>query len=49
MEEKYFELDKQVSEKIIKDFKGQIIESVCWCKGMGCEDCNHTGKMDYQY
>ncbi len=46
---KYHDLDKSISKRIMKEFKGKIIESVCPdCKGIGCDYCDN-GTIDLEY
>ena len=54
---KYEELDKQVSKQIMKEFKGKCIEHVCdECEGKGsipfggdCKNCKGTGTITIEY
>jgi DnaJ-class molecular chaperone len=54
---KYQEFDKGMTRQIMKEFEGQIIESVCPdCNGSGkireenlCENCNGTGSINIKY
>lgn len=46
---KYYELDKQVSKKIMSEFKGITIPSKCPdCKGDGCDYCDN-GEVLIEY
>lgn len=54
---KYFDVDKVISNQIMKEFKGKIIDSICSsCDGKGsfkhgseCENCNGIGHYKIQY
>ena len=56
-ENKYAELDKAISKKIMKEFKGKIIDHECpSCGGIGilrtgedCENCNGKGSFSIEY
>lgn len=47
---KYHELDKGMSNEVMSEFKGKVIDSVCsTCKGSGCEHCNQEGHYLVEY
>lgn len=53
---KYEELDKEVSKKIMKEFEGKVIEHMCAdCHGEGftergkCKNCKGTGSVFIEY
>jgi DnaJ-class molecular chaperone len=53
MNYKYLELDQEMTDRIMAEFKGQVMEIICpHCKGNGhhdaertkqCEDCQGKG------
>lgn len=53
--DKYEDLDKQISKEIMQEVKGKIIEHTCpHCKAepefiKECQDCNGEGKYSIQY
>jgi len=48
--DKYHEIDKAMSKKIMSDFHGKTTEVVCPdCKGKKCKECNHTGAVMYEW
>ena len=50
MEDKYFELDKQVSKEVMEDFQDEIVDVICpSCKGAGCDHCNQAGRYQMEF
>ena len=49
-ENKFHEVDKAISEKIMSEFKGKTTEVICPdCKGKKCKECNCKGHVTYSW
>ena len=55
MDYKYYEEDKAISKKIMKEFEGQVIQHECptchgkFVKGHVCDDCKGEGFIEIEY
>jgi hypothetical protein len=50
--EKYEDLDKQMSKEIMQEFHGKTVECLCpHCNGNtdDCEDCQGEGSIVYEF
>jgi len=47
---RFYELDKQVTNEIMPKFKGKTTDVICPdCKGKGCEYCEYTGHYELDW
>lgn len=59
MDNKYYELDKEMSKEVMAQLAGKVVDHICPdCNGEGehqltvpikCENCNGTGIITIQY
>jgi hypothetical protein len=48
--DKYHETDKEITKEIMKEVEGEEIECQCpYCRGSGCDECDETGSIWYEF